>query len=67
MYSVWRCTAKRGKVYQLVNQNLDWNSAWHYCNSHFRNSQLVAIRSQEEQDALVSYLKSVWGQQHAVL
>jgi len=61
MYAVRRCAVR--KEYILVKRNLDWNSAWTYCQSHFSNmnGRLVAIRSQQEQDALVSYLKSVLG------
>ena len=50
------------KSYTLVSQLKGWKSAWDYC-ARLTNSQLVAIRNQHEQDALVSYLESVSGQQ----
>ena len=40
--------------YELVTEKLSWQSAAEYCRD--RNSQLVAIANEEEQDALRLYL-----------
>lgn len=45
------------KSYYLVTQHRNWESARQYCES--RGASLVAIRSEREQEALVSYISKL--------
>jgi len=47
------------RLYWLITENLDWNSAMHYCRS--KNTDLIIIANRREQESLARVLSKEHG------